>query len=492
MRIWKVLKGPPPEFDGTISQHGTAFINAVTYLRPSTDFPEGLIVSGGKDTIIEVRVPSKVADDNAERLLIGHSSNICALDADLESKFIISGSWDGSAKVWPVGKWDCEATLEGHEGSVWAVLAYNSETIITGCADKCIRVFHRSGKLLRTIRGSLDVVRALCRTPNHPSGSDFASASNDGIIRLWKIGGQQVGELHGHESFIYSLIHLSTGELVSSGEDRTVRIWRASECVQTITHPAISVWGVAACPENGDIVTGASDKVARVFTRSAERLADAESIRVFNESVKASSIPQQQVTDKINKETLPGPEFLQQKQGTTEGQVQMIKEHDGSITAHMWSNVQGEWTSVGTVVDSVGSSGKKTEYNGKEYDYVFDVDIEDGKPPLKLPFNLSQNVYEAATKFIESNKLPISYLEQVANFITTNTKGATLGDQTQGPAPVGADPWGSEARYRPGGDTPTQPSIPKVPKILPQKEYLTIMVASVDSKWRFLLVHTIN
>jgi phospholipase A-2-activating protein len=112
---------------------------------------------------------------------------------------------------------------------------------------------------------------------------------------------------------------------------------------------------------------------------------------------------------------------------------------------------------------------------GKEYDYVFDVDIEDGKPPLKLAYNLSQNPYEAATKFIEDNKLPISYLDQVANFITTNTQGATIGEsqQSQGPS----DPWGSDSRYRPGETSPAASVSP--PKILPQKEYLSILVARI-------------
>src|ERR1700677_4456059 len=100
---------------------------------------------------------------------------------------------------------------------------------------------------------------------------------------------------------------------------------------------------------------------------------------------------------------------------------------------------------------------------GVEYDYVFDVDIEDGKPPLKLPYNLSQNPYEAATKFIENNKLPISYLDQVANFITTNTQGATLGQSSEAPSAPGSDPWGSDNRYRPGSDSaPTSYAVPKV------------------------------
>ena len=112
---------------------------------------------------------------------------------------------------------------------------------------------------------------------------------------------------------------------------------------------------------------------------------------------------------------------------------------------------------------------------GKEYDYVFDVDIEDGKPALKLPYNLSQNPYEAATKFIQDNELPMTYLDQVANFITTNTQGATIGQTSQS---TSADPWGSDSRYRPG-DASNQPAAPPPPKLLPQRDYLSILVSSL-------------
>jgi phospholipase A-2-activating protein len=55
-----------------------------------------------------------------------------------------------------------------------------------------------------------------------------------------------------------------------------------------------------------------------------------------------------------------------------------------------WNQADSTWVKVGEVVDAIGQ-GRKQLYNGKEYDYVFDVDIEDGKPPLKLPYNLSGN-----------------------------------------------------------------------------------------------------
>ena len=318
------------------------------------------------------------------------------------------------------------------------------------------------------------MVRALCKLPpSHSSGAQFASASNDGVVRLHTIQGDLVAELHGHESFIYSLAVLPSGELVSSGEDRTVRVWNGTQCVQTITHPAISVWGVAACKENGDIVTGASDRITRVFSRSPDRQASPEVVQQFESSVQQSAIPEQQV-GKINKEQLPGPDFLQRKSGTKEGQVQMIREHNGSVTAHTWSSATQEWIAVGTVVDAAGS-GKKTEYQGQDYDYVFDVDVEDGKPPLKLPYNVSQNPYEAATKFIADNELPAGYVEQVAQFILQNTQGATLG--TQETAPTGPDPLGQDRRYRPGDGEAPAPE--ERPKVLPQKTYLSIKSANL-------------
>ena len=425
------------------------------------------MVSGGKDTVIQVKSPRAASTDDAERWLVGHAHNVCTLDVSPSAAYLLSGGWDGQARVWNVTKWETELMLAGHEGmSVWAVVALDDKTAVTACADKNIRVFD----LTQSSGGEVqpkntiytpDVVRALCRVAGHPSGADIASASNDGTIRLWKLNGQQVGELHGHESFVYCLASLPSGELVSSGEDRTVRVWKGGECVQTITHPAISVWTVAVNQETGDIVTGASDGVARVFTRRPDQVADKETTAEFESSVKASAIPQQQLGG-INKERLPGPEFLTTKSGTKDGQVQMIMEDNGSVTAHQWSIGQQQWINVGTVVDSVGSSGRKVEYKGQSYDYVFDVDIEDGKPPLKLPYNLSENPYERATKFLNDNELPLSYLDSVAKFITENTKGATIGQQSRDPG------------YNVGDD---------VRKILPQTGYLSITAAKYDGKY---------
>ncbi len=38
--------------------------------------------------------------------------------------------------------------------------------------------------------------------------------------------GDCLQELYGHTSFVYSIATVPTGELVSSGEDKSVRVWK--------------------------------------------------------------------------------------------------------------------------------------------------------------------------------------------------------------------------------------------------------------------------
>ncbi|KAK5944795.1 WD repeat protein Lub1 [Knufia obscura] len=472
-KVWKQTSQSPPTYEADELTSGAQFKTCLAYLPPSKEYADGLVLTAGQDTLIEARQPSTTADQNADAMMVGHSNQVCSLDVSERGDFIVSGSWDNSAKVWGVGKWEVEVDLPDHTATVWAALAYDRDTIVTGCADKAIRVFTAAGKQLVSFDGR-DVVRALAKVEGHPTGAQIASASNDGIIRLWTLDGNLRGELHGHESFIYSLATLPSGEIVSSGEDRSIRIWKETECVQVITLPAISVWSVDAC-SNGDIIAGSSDKIARIFTREEARHADAAVIAEFNEAVQSSALPKQQVGE-VNTTDLPGPDFLTRKSGTKEGQTAIIKDTNGQPTVYQWSMSQQQWTKIGQLVDSA-ASGNKVMHKGQEYDYVFDVDIEDGKPPLKLPYNTLQDPYEAATKFLQDNELPISYLEETANFIIKNSEGAQIGAQ---PQTTGADAWGTENRYRPGAPQssykPPEPQETAARSTLPQKDYLSIVL----------------
>lgn len=82
------------------------------------------------------------------------------------------------------------------------------------------------------------------------------------------------------------------------------------ECAQTLVHPAISVWTVSTMP-NGDIVTGCSDGVVRIFSASEERWASAGQIEAYDQQVASTALPAQQVGD-VKKSDLPGLEALSQ------------------------------------------------------------------------------------------------------------------------------------------------------------------------------------
>jgi phospholipase A-2-activating protein len=128
------MSSTPPKYEDTISTHGSAFINSLTYITPNSAHPHGLIVSGGKDAIIDVRQPGQQPESDAYRLLLGHEGNVCAMDVwqDAKAPWLVSGSWDASGVVWDVEKGTSVTELKGHEASVWAVLAYDEGTIITG------------------------------------------------------------------------------------------------------------------------------------------------------------------------------------------------------------------------------------------------------------------------------------------------------------------------------------------------------------------------
>lgn len=133
VRLWRRQKTIPPSYEADVSSNSQTFVNAVAFIPPSADFPDGLVISGGKEGILDVRSPKHTPDSDAAAYLPAHEGNICALDVSHDGSIFVSGSWDTSAAIWSTGRWDEPiARLLGHEASVWAVLVYNNQLIITG------------------------------------------------------------------------------------------------------------------------------------------------------------------------------------------------------------------------------------------------------------------------------------------------------------------------------------------------------------------------
>jgi phospholipase A-2-activating protein len=464
------------------------FVNSCAWMREQDG--SSIALSGGQDHLVNAYIIPQSGLSSSSALtpdftLLGHDDNVCALDVFQGTNgYIVSGSWDKTARIWK--NWECAAILAGHTQAVWAVLALSEDLVLTAAADKIVRLYSISkaakegekSKPIATFAGNTDAVRGLVRL----SEKTFASCGNDGNINIYPIIDpasanpqspvQPIQTLSGHTSFVYSLSLLVSGDLISSGEDRSVRIWRNGSLHQTITIPAISVWSVTGMP-NGDLACGSSDGSVRVFTTVEQKYADPDVLQAYDAAVSSQSLNKAQVGD-VQKDSLPGAEALADP--GKEGQVKMVRNGD-LVEAHQYSSSSGQWVKIGEVVGGVGSSQKKL-HDGKEYDYVFDVDIEDGAPPLKLPYNASENPYVAAQRFLEKNELPLGYLDQVVNFIEKNSGGVQLGGGDQF-----RDPYTGGTSYRPGGGAPaavTQAPVASTPQ-----------ASSTASSTTTILPHTI-
>ena len=460
VRLWDLsVEG---KWNGTIIHQSKEFLNAVTY-----DSINDTVFFGGKESLINgVMLESASMDADPTFTLIGHTANICALNTDHETSELISGSWDKTAKVWANGS--VKYNLDQHEASVWDAKSIpgKPDEYVTVCADLAIR-FWRQDKVTKTFKDiHTDVPRRIEFIPSEKDTLTYATCSNDTFIKLFNDNGKVTQTLAGHESFIYDIkYNETTGQLVSCGEDRSLRVWDCTtgQATQVIRLPAVSIWCVDFLPNN-DIVVGCSDNTLRVFTNEQSRVAAADLLKQFDEEVKSSSLNSQAMG--FDESKLSPPETLE-RPGKQEGQIVVVKSPAGALEAHQFSN--GTWSKVGEVVGSSSTgSDKKVKFEGKDYDYVFDVDIEEGQPPLKLPINTSDNPYEAADKFIMKYDLPASYKDQIGNFIITNTTGISLdsgGASANASAPSVAAPVAQDVQFT----------------VVPIKEYLSMTTYNPDN-----------
>jgi phospholipase A-2-activating protein len=158
-----------------------------------------------------------------------------------------------------------------------------------------------------------------------------------------------------------------------------------------------------------------------------------EEISAFEEELASSSI-QTKTGDlgQVKIDDLPNEDALK-KSGTREGQTTMINKGGGRVEAYQWNMLDQRWMKIGDVVGSAdttadgqaSATGGKIMYEGQYYDYVFNVELDEGNP-LKLPYNVTDDPWYAAQAFIHRHELSQMFLDQIAQFVITNTKGMVI------------------------------------------------------------------
>ncbi|XP_071736773.1 uncharacterized protein [Rutidosis leptorrhynchoides] len=436
----------------------TSFVGPLTYMSPNEQFPEGCLISGGMDTLVLVW---DIATGEKVQTLKGHTMQVTGVT--LDGSDIVSSSVDCTIRRWK-GEHQVEV-LEAHKSPVQAVRTLPSGELITGSSDTTIKLW-KGSKCIHTFTGHTDTVRGLAIMPD----LGILSASHDGSIRLWALTGEVLLEMVGHTAIVYSVDAHKSGLVVSGSEDGLAKIWKDGVCVRSIEHPGC-VWDVKFL-ENGDFVTACSDGVARVWTVNQDRIAETLELEAY-----ASLLSQYKGSRKrvggLKLEELPGLESLQVP-GTKDGQTIVVREGDNGV-AYAWNMKEQKWDKIGEVIDGPDDGVKLPVLDGVQYDYVFDVDIGDGEPIRKLPYNRSENAYDTADKWLLKENLPFSYRQQVVEFILQNSgqNNFVLDSSFR-------DPYTGSNAYVPGQTSKSPVSSKPTFKHIPKKGMLVFDAAQFD------------
>jgi WD40 repeat protein len=189
---------------------------------------------------------------------------IMAVAFSPDSKHILTGSGDGTARLW-----DLEGKMIkifiGHSGYVNSVaFSPNGQSILTGSSDRSARLWDVNGKVIMDYKGHGMAVNSVAFSPD---GKEILTGSKDRTARLWDLNGNVLQEFKGHSSAIMAVAFSPDGQHILTGSsDSTARLWNLKgKLLKVLTKHLDYVNTVAFTPDGQRILTGSSDKTVKIL-----------------------------------------------------------------------------------------------------------------------------------------------------------------------------------------------------------------------------------
>ncbi|KAF7684271.1 Ubiquitin homeostasis protein lub1 [Astathelohania contejeani] len=309
--------------------------------------------------------------DAPPQFLAGHIQNVCALD--FKEGLLASGSWDNTARIWDEST---ELLCLPHPATVWDIKVVTPNDYVTCCADGRIRVFHQKF-ILHELVYQVGCVRSISVI------DDFLiySISNDGKL----IASNRNGDILHHTDFneLTYGIDCNDDNIAVCGENGLVSITtKALKYVFLVDLPVQTCWKVRL--KNKKVYACGSD--GRIY--------------VFAHTSKVDSLKSARAEEEL--------ETLRNAREPTKKPVKDFENKNYKVIDGIaYQRVGEEWVPLGEVVDVK-----------KEYDYTFDVSLDDKM--MKLQLNKNDNFFEVADRFISANKLDYSFRNEIVDFIKKN------------------------------------------------------------------------
>jgi len=182
--------------------------------------PDGnILASSGRDKT--ARLWSR--DGSPLQVLSGHRRSADDVKFSPDGQTLATVSRDGQIRLW--NRDGRLLNQFGVDNTALFSLSFSADgqRLAAGGDDGLVRVWSRSGTLLQTLRGHLpqEFVTAVLFDP--PTG-DLFSAASDGVILRWSAGGELLERLQGHREAVFSLA-LGGSRLASASEEGVVKLW---------------------------------------------------------------------------------------------------------------------------------------------------------------------------------------------------------------------------------------------------------------------------
>jgi WD40 repeat protein len=222
--------------------------------------------------------------------LTGHTDRVHAVAFSPDGHTLLTGSYDGTARLWDVASHhQIGASLNGH-GEVYSVaFSPHGNLVATGGEDTMVRLWDVASQrqIGVPLSGHDGGVNAVAFSPD---GRTLASGGADGTVRLWDVAShRQIGAfLFGDSGVVFSVAFSPDGRtLASGGADGTVRLWDVASHRQ-IGVPLLGhngpVYSVAFSPDGKTLASGTADGIIRLWDVATQQITEAWPIysAVFN------------------------------------------------------------------------------------------------------------------------------------------------------------------------------------------------------------------
>jgi len=209
--------------------------NWVTCIATSAENPD-TIISGSRDKTLCIWQITRESEGNygvPRRSLTGHSHFVQDIAVSSDGQFALSGSWDGTLRLWDLNFGTTTRRFVGHTKDVLSVaFSADNRQIVSGSRDKTIKLWNTLGECKYTIEehGHTEWVSSVRFSPNTQNPM-IVSGGWDKLVKVWNLSNCKLKtNLVGHTGYINTAIVSPDGSLCASGgKDGTVRLWHLEE-----------------------------------------------------------------------------------------------------------------------------------------------------------------------------------------------------------------------------------------------------------------------